>query len=440
MRLPFLHPGPPSGDDHDGLSGGPCASTRLLVGGLLWFCLCLGLSLWLASREGGAVLVAEDGQPVLATGDWLRHRDRLDDLMRQTLSRVMPGCRLLTMPGFSEQEARHYRVEGDGAPLRLALALQERLCQEALRTGPDGERLLADDVPMPQLRWTDDGVLEADVDGRTCLVLHFPGWETMLATLSRPMPEPALVLVIDDMGQKLEPAEQLASLPFPVALALWPHAAARRPVQQVARDMGLDVLLHMPMEAMPRKNGTAPNPGPGALETDMDAYAMEHALDKALAQVPTALGFNNHMGSGFTGRRDACPVWPTGAACSCWTASPAATASWRPAWFARASSRPAAMFFWTIPRARTRCWPRWTRPPAWPASRASPSPSGIRTPRPCGLWSAGRTARAWPWCPCGATSGIWPSCGPDSSASRSDLSGSVWSASRLTAACGGDGE
>ena len=55
MRLPFLHPGPPSGDDHDGLSGGPCASTRLLVGGILWFCLCLGLSLWLASREGGAV-------------------------------------------------------------------------------------------------------------------------------------------------------------------------------------------------------------------------------------------------------------------------------------------------------------------------------------------------------------------------------------------------
>ena len=176
MRLPFFHPGPPSGDDHDGLSGGLCASTCLLVGGILWFCLCLGLSLWLSSREGGAVLVAEDGQPVLASGDWLRHRDRLDDLMRQTLSRVMPGCRLLTMPGFSEQEARHYRVEGDGAPLRLALALQERLCQEALRTGPDGERLLADDVPMPQLRWTDDGVLEADVDGRTCLVLHFPCW------------------------------------------------------------------------------------------------------------------------------------------------------------------------------------------------------------------------------------------------------------------------
>ena len=292
MRVPFFHPGPPDGGDHAALPGGPCASARLLLGGVLWFCLCLGLSLWLVSREGGAVLVDGDGQPVLATGDWLRHRDRLDDLMRQTLPRVMPGCRLLTMPGFSEQEARHYRVEGDGAPLRLALALQERLCQEVL----------------PRLRWTDDGVLEAVVDGRTCLVLHFPGWEAMLATLSRPMPEPALVLVMDDMGQKLEPAEQLASLPFPVALALWPHAPARRPVQQVARDMGMDVLLHMPMEAMPRKNGSAPDPGPGALETDMDAYAMEHALDRALAQVPTALGFNNHMGSGFTGRRDACRV------------------------------------------------------------------------------------------------------------------------------------
>lgn len=190
MRVPFFHPGPPDGGDHAALPGGPCASARLLLGGVLWFCLCLGLCLWLVSREGGAVLVDGDGQPVLATGDWLRHRDRLDDLMRQTLPRVMPGCRLLTMPGFSEQEARHYRVEGDGAPLRLALALQERLCQEVLRTGPDGGRMLADDVPLPRLRWTDDGVLEAVVDGRTCLVLHFPGWEAMLATLSRPMHEP----------------------------------------------------------------------------------------------------------------------------------------------------------------------------------------------------------------------------------------------------------
>jgi hypothetical protein len=62
VRLPFFHPGPPSGDDHDGLSGGLCASTCLLVGGILWFCLCLGLSLWLSSREGGRGRTARAGQ------------------------------------------------------------------------------------------------------------------------------------------------------------------------------------------------------------------------------------------------------------------------------------------------------------------------------------------------------------------------------------------
>lgn len=143
------------------------------------------------------------------------------------------------------------------------------------------------------------------------------------------MPEPALVLVIDDMGQKLEPAEQLAQparSPWP-----WPCGPMPLPAVRCSRwpGHGADVLCTMPMEAMPRKNGTAPNPGPGALETDMDAYAMEHALDKALAQVPTALGFNNHRvpGSPDGAMPAACwPVWPTGAACSCWTASPAATA------------------------------------------------------------------------------------------------------------------
>lgn len=305
MRVPFFHSGPPNAETS---SGGLCASTCLLLCGIAWFSLSLGLGLWLHARDGGELFVNGEGRPVLASGDWLRQRDSLDQLMRQTLPRIMPGCRLLALPGFSEQEARHYRIEGDGAPLRLALALQERLCQEALRTGPDGARLLPDDLVLPRLRWTGEGILEAVVEDRPCLVLHFPGWEAMLATLSRPMPEPALVLVMDDMGQRLEPAEKLAGLPFPVALALWPHAQARRPVQALARDMGLDVLLHMPMQALPRKNGRSPDPGPGALEPDMDAYGMEHALDRALAQVPTALGFNNHMGSAFTSRRQACRV------------------------------------------------------------------------------------------------------------------------------------
>lgn len=76
---------------------------------------------------------------------------------------------------------------------------------------------------------------------------------------------------MDDMGQRLEAAEALTALPFPVTLAIWPHAPLAAETARLTEERRLDSLIHLPMEALPRPDGRRPNPGPGALLTHMDA-------------------------------------------------------------------------------------------------------------------------------------------------------------------------
>ena len=225
--------------------------------------------------------------------------DRVEALVIQTLPRALPLAhwRREEEPpsGVAETDARRYRIAGPCAPLRLAVALLEKLRAAAA----------ADSSLLPRLAWTDEGVLELRLNGRLSHSFHFPGRERELADLARPLPAAALVLVIDDLGQSLEAAEALAALPFPVTLALWPRASGTGAAANLAGQRGLDCLVHMPMEPLPRADGSRPKPGAGALFTDMSPQALAAALEPALSAVPTALGLNNHMGSRFTGSASA---------------------------------------------------------------------------------------------------------------------------------------
>jgi len=106
-----------------------------------------------------------------------------------------------------------------------------------------------------------------------------------------------LALVIDDMGQDMEMANALAELEQPPTFAVLPGTPHSTEVAAVAAGRGIELLLHLPME--PRGYPTV-NPGPGALFTNMNADEMRRTLDADLAQVPGAVGANNHMGSAFT--------------------------------------------------------------------------------------------------------------------------------------------
>ncbi len=178
------------------------------------------------------------------------------------------------------------------------------------RAGPDhsGPDHFGPDLADGAIRlaWTNAGSLDIYDNGRLTHRFLFPGREAQLADLAIPLPRPALALVIDDMGQSLSAAEALAALPYPVTLAIWPRAPHARATADVAAQRRLDVMAHVPMEPLARADGKRPQPGPGALRTDMEPGQIRATLKDNLSALPSAIGLNNHMGSAFTGSAASC--------------------------------------------------------------------------------------------------------------------------------------
>ncbi len=108
----------------------------------------------------------------------------------------------------------------------------------------------------------------------------------------------SLVIIIDDLGECLDFARELAELDFPVTYSILPYLPQTNEVAQFASKNGFEVMLHMPMEPNTYHRGV--EPGPGALLVDMQPEEVRQQLVHSLEQVPQALGVNNHMGSAFT--------------------------------------------------------------------------------------------------------------------------------------------
>lgn len=106
---------------------------------------------------------------------------------------------------------------------------------------------------------------------------------------------PRIVLVIDDVGLDVAAARRVMDLPVTANLAILPYADAAASLASEAQARGLDVLVHMPMEPL----GLA-DPGPNALRLGLSASDLAVRARWAMARIPGAIGFNNHMGSRFT--------------------------------------------------------------------------------------------------------------------------------------------
>lgn len=281
---------------------GRAKAWRLLLFGVLWFGLSLAVGIWALGQEGPGAprLLPEQGGLHLQA---LRQRAFLALLERAAEGVPHTRLRRISRPGGTVPE---FVMEGVSAPLRLALGMQERV--EAWRRSlhPGAESPLLQPGGEPRLDWRDDGSLEACINEQPVLRIRFPGHEAQLGALARPLGPASLVIVIDDMGQRLDTAEQLAALSFPVNFAVWPHARRAADVERLARERGLDVIVHLPMQPLRREGGKQPDAGPHALTENMSAAEMRAVLDAAFMRLPTAIGFNNHMGSRFTGSRNGC--------------------------------------------------------------------------------------------------------------------------------------
>lgn len=110
---------------------------------------------------------------------------------------------------------------------------------------------------------------------------------------------PRVAIIIDDIGyQKTDLS--LIDLPYPLTFAVLPHTPYGQRAARYAFQHNKDVMLHMPMQA---SNGMAL--GPGALTVEMDKHQVQQTLQAALADIPYAIGINNHMGSYYTEQADA---------------------------------------------------------------------------------------------------------------------------------------
>ncbi|MEA3386544.1 MAG: divergent polysaccharide deacetylase family protein [Thermodesulfobacteriota bacterium] len=107
---------------------------------------------------------------------------------------------------------------------------------------------------------------------------------------------PVVAILIDDMGYNLPINNQLLKLEAPLSFSFLPTAPHTPKLAKKAKDLGKDVLIHLPLEPV---NG-AIDPGPGVLRLSMDFDSMLKILRKDLDAVPGAIGVNNHMGSKFT--------------------------------------------------------------------------------------------------------------------------------------------
>ncbi|MER2519101.1 MAG: divergent polysaccharide deacetylase family protein [Bdellovibrionales bacterium] len=130
--------------------------------------------------------------------------------------------------------------------------------------------------------------------------------KSIAVPVAPPVPEPKLpgwlpshkariAIVIDDMGLNLRESRRAVALPASVTLSYIPYAPRLRDQTREARDVGHELMLHMPMEPIGHDN-----PGPGALLTGLSEDEIRQRLVQALSSFVGFDGVNNHMGSKFT--------------------------------------------------------------------------------------------------------------------------------------------
>ncbi|HYW90853.1 MAG TPA: divergent polysaccharide deacetylase family protein [Gammaproteobacteria bacterium] len=124
------------------------------------------------------------------------------------------------------------------------------------------------------------------------LALHAP---PAAARDPRPGVQGRISIIIDDLGQELDPGEQAVSLPGPVACAFLPDRPHTRQLADRAWRNGKEVMLHLPLEAI----RDLPL-GAGGITLDMGPVQFRRVVRRDLRAVPHVQGVNNHEGSLMT--------------------------------------------------------------------------------------------------------------------------------------------
>ena len=101
-------------------------------------------------------------------------------------------------------------------------------------------------------------------------------------------------IIIDDFGYRNdEISDGFLDLNASLTYAIIPGHEHSRSFSEKAKNAGYEVIIHMPMENTGKTYGEEEF----VLTTDMDNETIKRRINHALAQIPAAIGMNNHQGS-----------------------------------------------------------------------------------------------------------------------------------------------
>ncbi len=128
-----------------------------------------------------------------------------------------------------------------------------------------------------------------------------PAWIRHAVQVPAATGRPMIAVVIDDLGLDRRRSARAIRLPAPLTMAFLTYAEALQQQTAAARANGHELMLHGPMEP----DGDFVDPGPQVLRTTQEHLELRRRLQWDLARFDGYVGINNHMGSKFTGNRDA---------------------------------------------------------------------------------------------------------------------------------------
>jgi len=115
------------------------------------------------------------------------------------------------------------------------------------------------------------------------------------SNLAQTADAPAIVLIIDDLGNNQQASLRTVQLHGEVTCGILPHTPYAGRIAKLAADSGKEVIVHVPMSSI---HGV--NTGPGGLHEEQTEQNFVQVLTDNLGAVPFARGINNHMGSALT--------------------------------------------------------------------------------------------------------------------------------------------
>ena len=110
-------------------------------------------------------------------------------------------------------------------------------------------------------------------------------------------PRYQVAIVIDDLGYNRTNAERFLKLPQKITYAVFPHLPLSRSLGEKFSEHGKEIIIHLPMEALDNEQN---NNETLILRTGDDEARVNDIIKKAVTNLPTARGLNNHKGSKAT--------------------------------------------------------------------------------------------------------------------------------------------